>query len=402
MRMMFSSFAKKLFGVKYERGVRNIFVGLIIFWGLHMTDMQIEIAPFILYLMTATFTAGVMWQALSSKDNISEMTNLFMLPFEGWKFNFSYVGALGAYTMITKTWMLLAVVYAVSSWSILEIAVSILCAVNAIVMTACVYSMRKSRAMGVVWVGLMLASIFLKIQTSAFLLLLTGNLLFGILLLKYRDAYSFYRKEKTKRLVKGTRHHSVWKYFFRYLMAHKNYLANTVIMWGVACLLPRLFGEMDALFVLPIGFAILSLNTPICILLSCDPALEQAVHFLPGQKRAFCVPYCLFIFVCNLLADSIFLISFAIQKGGITMTIMLTAIFFAMQSAIGSVLLECFCPIRGWKIESDLWHHPRKYVVPVCMILAAGVVGALPQLIYVGIILLVIEIGWLLWRFVLL
>ena len=66
-------------------------------------------------------------------------------------------------------------------------------------------------------------------------------------------------------------------------MSHKNYLVNTAAMWGVACVLPVLLGQMEAHFVLLIGFAILSLNTPICILLSCDPALEQAVRFLPGQ-----------------------------------------------------------------------------------------------------------------------
>ena len=132
---------------------------------------------------------------------------------------------------------------------------------------------------------------------------------------------------------------------------------------------------MEARFVLPIGFAILSLNTPLCILLSCDPALEQAVRFLPGQQRAFCVPYCLFIFGCNLAADIIFLCSWQIQIGGIVPLYALTAAAFALSSAIGAVLLEWYCPIRGWKIESDLWHHPRKYVVPAVMMLLAGLVS---------------------------
>ena len=143
-------------------------------------------------------------------------------------------------------------------------------------------------------------------------------------------------------------------------------------MWGAACVLPSLFGEMEARFVLPIGFAILSLNTPVCILLSCDPALEQAVRFLPGQQKAFCVPYCLFIFVCNLAADVVFLCSWQIKTGGITLFHILTAAGFALLSALGSVLLEWYCPVRGWKSESDLWHHPRKYVVPAVMMLLAG------------------------------
>ena len=51
-----------------------------------------------------------------------------------------------------------------------------------------------------------------------------------------------------------------------------------------------------------------------------------------------------------------------------------TAIFFALQSAILSVLLEWFFPIRDWKTESDLWHHPRKYIVPAIMLLIAAAI----------------------------
>ena len=248
----------------------------------------------------------------------------------------SYVAALGTYTLLTKTAGLLAVVWAVGHWSWAEIMGSILCALATIVTAACLYPLRLGRM----------------------------------------DAYAFYAQPASRgRTVKVYRRCSVRRYLFRYLMAHKNYLVNTAAMWGVACVLPVLLGQMEARFVLPIGFAILSLNTPICILLSCDPALERAVRFLPGQGKAFCVPYCLFIFLCNLAADIVFLCSWQIQLGGITLFYALTAAAFALLSAVGSVLLEWYCPIRGWKIESDLWHHPRKYIVPAAMLLLAGLVG---------------------------
>lgn len=76
-------------------------------------------------------------------------------------------------------------------------------------------------------------------------------------------------------------------------------------------------------------------------------------------------------------ADVIFLCSWQIQIGGITVFIILIAIFFALLSAVCSVLLEWFYPIRNWSIESDLWHHPRKYLVPAAMLLLAGIVGAI-------------------------
>jgi hypothetical protein len=336
MKMSFEATAKKLFGVNYERLIRTLFLELVVYWGLHISGFQMEIAPSILYLMAGAFSAGVMWQALSASDNRATLENMFMLPFEGRTLVFSYVAALGTYTLLTKTAGLLAVVWAVSEWSWAEILGSILCALAAIVIVSCLYPLRLGRT----------------------------------------DAYAFYvQPASRRRTVKSHRRYSVWRYLFRYLMAHKNYLVNTAAMWGVACVLPVLLGQLEARFVLPIGFAILSLNTPICILLSCDPALERAVRFLPGQGKAFCVSYCQFIFLCNLAADVVFLCSWQIQLGGISPLHALTAVCFALLSAVGSVLLECYFPLRGWKIESDLWHHPRKYVVPAVMLLLAGLVS---------------------------
>jgi len=335
MNQTFKAVAKKLFGVKYERLTRTLFIYLIVFWGLHIADFQVQIATAILYLMSGTFSAGIMWQALSSEDNRENMKNAFMLPFEERSLVCSYVAALGAYTLLTKTAGLLAVLWAVSAWSWAEILGSILCSLASVLAVSCLYPLHLGRM----------------------------------------DAYAFYVRSGNHRRIKKTSRHCVWRYLFRYLMAHKNYLFNAAAMWGVACVLPVLFGQLERRFILPVGFAILSLNTPICILLSCDPALEQAVRFLPGQQWAFCTPYCLFIFGCNLIADAIFLCSWEIQRGGITGLAVFTAVLFALLSASGSVLLEWYCPIRGWKIESDLWHHPRKYVVPVIMLLLAGAAG---------------------------
>lgn len=91
-------------------------------------------------------------------------------------------------------------------------------------------------------------------------------------------------------------------------------------------------------------------------------------------------------------ADIIFLLSWQIQNSGVTVWMVAGAVFFALQSAVLSVLLEWFYPIRGWKIESDLWHHPRKYVVPVVMLLLAGAVSSCVALLYALLVLLAVEI----------
>lgn len=402
MKTIFKAFSKNLFGAKYERLTRTIFIYPILFWGLYIADFKVRISPFILYLMVTSFTAGVMWQALSSEDNAANMQNMIMLPFEGREFIFSYIGAMGIYTFLTKTMALLVILLAVSVWNRIEILSSILCAVNAILMAAAIFSVRRYWYVGTLWLTVIFVSIFLGWEKLWFIPMLSANSTLAFLLLQSTNGYTFYfQKSKDSSTVKGRKHLFVWTYFFRYLKGHKNYLMNIAIMWCIACILPLFFQQMDSLFVIPIGFAILSLNTPVCILLSCDHALEQAVRFLPGQKKTFCIPYCLFIFLCNITADMFFLFSWQIQIGGVTVLMVIAAIFFAMQSAVFSVLLEWFYPIRRWKIESDLWHHPRKYIVPAIMLLLAGIVGTLPLTAFVLIILLTIEVSALLvqcWR----
>ena len=302
------------------------------------------------------------------------------------------MAVLGGYTVLTKTGLLLAVLLAVSAWKPIELAGMAISMLHAVLMAAAAYSQRKYWYAGGLWgVAIMSAILFLG-SRSWFGLLLLANSLVSILILWKAEVYAFYQGESEKsHIIKKRKRGSLWRYFFRYLSCHRNYLVNTAVMWCVAIVMPFFLREMAGLFVVPVGFAILSLNTPICILLSCDRDLEQAVRFLPGQKQRFCIPYCLFIFSCNMAADAIFLCSWQIQNGGITVLMIAGAVFFALQSAVLSVLLEWFYPIRGWKIESDLWHHPRKYVVPVVMLLLAGAASAWPVLLYVLLALLAVE-----------
>ena len=392
MKMTGKAFAKKLFGAKYERLPRTLLIDVIVFWGLYIAGFQVQIAPSVRILMISAFTAGVMWQALSSKDNAVELKHMLMLPHKRREFIFSYVATLGAYAVLTKTGLLFAVVLAVSVWKPIEMVGMLICMLHAVFMAAAVYSLRKYWYVGSIWAVAIVSAILLLGNRSWFGLLLLANSFIAILILWKADGYAFYQGESEKHhAVRQRKKASLWRYFFRYLSCHRNYLVNTAVMWCVALVMPYFLREMAGLAAAPVGFAILSLNTPICILLSCDRDLEQAVRFLPGQKRRFCIPYCLFIFFCNMAADVIFLCSWQIQNGGVTVLMTVGAVFFAMQSAVLSVLLEWFYPIRGWKIESDLWHHPRKYVVPVVMLLLAGGTSAWPVLLYVLLVLLAVE-----------
>ena len=393
INMTGKAFARKLFGADYKRLPRTLFIDIIIFQGLYITGFQVQTAPSVRNLMISAFTAGVMWQALSSKDNADEMRHMLMLPFRRLEFVFSYVAVLGAYTVLTKTGLLFAVLLAVSACKPVEIPGMIVCMIHAVLMAAAVWSPGKYWYVKDIWAAATAIVILLSGNSPWLMPLLAVNGILAVLLLWQTDGYDFYQLEGNKsHVVKHQKTASLWRYFFRYLGSHKNYLLNMSVMWCAALALPYFLGETTGMSFIPAGFAILSLNTPICILLSCDHDLEQAVRFLPRQKKAFCIPYCLFIFLCNMAANVIFLCSWQVQNGGVTALLFAGAVFFALQSAVLSVLLEWFYPIRDWKIESDLWHHPRKYMVPVVMLLLAGAVSVRPVLLPVLLVLLAVEI----------
>ena len=371
--------SKQVFGARYERIAKSLIACMILFFAARTAEIEVEIATSILFLTATFFPLSIMWQTLNSSGNADSMTGLFMLPFENGKMTFSLVLIYASYTLITKTFLVLALFFAVYRWSILQIAVSLLCACNGCFTAAAWYTTARKRKLlpfVILWCGAILLSIFLIQETAIFFLIMFVSLFASLYSLLKTNAYVFYCPASAKPLIRHTKGiGNVFLYLLRYLLTNSNYLLNTAGLCVIAGVFPFILGQFKELNVMSLGFAILCLNTPICILLSCDPDLEQAVRVLPGQARLFCAHYCLFIFSVNMIVSSVYLISWQIQYSDINSIKILTALLFALQSAILSVLLEWLRPIRNWKVENDLRHHPRKYIVPFIMMLLAGLIG---------------------------
>ena len=370
---------KQLFGAKYERVIKSLITCLILYLAVHTAGVNMKIATSILYLTSTALMASIMWQALCSSGNADRMAGLFMLPFTNRGMVFSLVLAFAGYTLLTMTFPVLALFFAVHEWSVLQMAVALLCACNGCFIAAAWYTMTKKRELvpfAVLWCVGMLLAIFFVQEVMVFALIVLASLCLSFLRLLMADAYVFYCPASAKSLTRRTKGTgSILLYLLRYLKTNKNYLINTGGLCVVGGILPMILGQFEGLNVMPLGFAILCLNTPICILLSCDPDLEQAVRVLPGQAGRFCARYSFFIISVNMTVSSVYLISWQIQHGGVGGMEIMAAVLISLQSAILSVLLEWFRPIRNWKIETDLWHHPRKYVVPFIMMLMAGFIG---------------------------
>lgn len=365
----FHAVAKQLFGKRYEGVSHSLALCMILFTAVYAAELRVQVSPAVLFLTASAFSAGIMWQALNSSRNAELFLGLFMLPFDNREMLASYVLAFGSYTLLTKTSVVFALFFAAARWSAAEIGAAVLLACLGCLVSAGLYIAVHMRQDGC------------RKGYGASGLWENGGAekpgpVFGDRLGKRIDAYVFYQPAASH----GKKRHagrkgSILLYLLRYIMSNKNYLVNTAGLWLIACILPLMLGQFEGMNTLPMGFAILCMNTPICTLLSCDPRLEQAVRLLPGQAVRFCGAYGLFIALVNFMGSSIYLAGWQVICGRISFGDILTAAVFAVTSAGLSVFLEWRYPIRGWKIENDLWHHPRKYIVPLVMLLAAAAAG---------------------------
>ena len=396
MKTMFNVFAKKLFGVRYDKIMKWIFLSVMVYGGLKGAEYKLNIAPVIIFFMSAVFSAGVMWQAMGSKDNAEYIKNLVMMPFDTKSLLLSFVASLGIHTLLSKVAVLWALCFAVCDYSPLVIIGGVIAGVTGILMSACAFVWKKFLPLVLVWGGAVIAMIFFfrdqYLTNPSVVLILIGvmavSCLVAVLAMFGADGYLIYDQANTgvhKSEYKSHKHNLTVAYLLRYLFSHKNYLINTVFIWGVCFILPHLIISMsesignDQLvktFVY-IGFGVVSINTPLCILISCDTDLERGVKYLPNGVKNFCVPYGLFLFVSNCVTFVLYLISYQFQLGGISARHIICGVVLAALSATGSVALEWFAPIKNWKLESDLWHHPRKYVVPGCTLIIAAVIGTI-------------------------
>ena len=398
MKTTFNVFAKKLFGERYNKITRWIFVSVMVFGGLRGAEYKLNIAPVIIFFMSMLFSAGVMRQAMGSKDNAEYIKNLVMMPFDTKSLMLSFVASLGIHTLLSKVAIVWALCFAVCDYSPLVIAGGIIAGLTGILMSASAFVWKKFTPLFVAWCGAVIAVMFilrdqyLTNPTSVLILIaimVVSSLVFVLTLIK-ADGYLIYDQAENngvhKSEYKSHKHNLIIAYLLRYLFSHKNYLTNTLFIWVVSIIIPHVIismnetaggGEVFIKTFVYIGFGIVSLNTPLCILVSCDPDLERGIKCLPGGVKNFCVPYGLFLFASNCVSFTIYLVSCHFQLGGIGVSHIICGVVLAALSATGSVALEWFAPIKNWKLESDLWHHPRKYVVPACTLLIAGILGSI-------------------------
>lgn len=321
MSRIFNANIKKFFGAKYDRIPRSVLMWGIIFFALHSAEIHINIAPSVLALTTLFVTGMSFVVTLQSDDTIESIKGQLMLPERSFDFHIAFFTTIAVYTFLTRTGLLLLAYLTISEWSGIGIAV----------FTAC----------------------FIVSSVAGYAL-----------------AFRTERKNVVYRRVNHNSH-SFLLYLFRYLMNNKTYLTNTVMLWVFDCILAFAIGKSGFIAAMPLGFALSCFNSPLGILLSSDKTLYRKVQLLPRQYRTVLLPYAAFVTSANLIACSLYLASWRLTVGIFPFYMMIVACCFSAIGGILTVLIEFRFPLLNWKVESDLWHHPRKYIVAGILVIFA-------------------------------
>ena len=164
----------------------------------------------------------------------------------------------------------------------------------------------------------------------------------------------------------------VSKYILRYLMSNKSNLFNIVLMLGFASVLVFTMKDAGVSGTMYIGLAMITVNTPLQIIVSASRDLRKKLKSMPNEVKGFYIPYAATLFVIYLVSYALFLVIMFVLKMEIPPLAIPAAIVFALEASAGTSFMEYKYPLTKWSVETDLWHHPRKYIIPAVLILEAG------------------------------
>lgn len=367
--------ARAFFGPRYGRGARRLLVPVLLFAAVRGAQIALP-GPVEAAALCAAFSAGAMVQTLGDRRRLEELEELFLLPMPDRWFALSWGTVLAAHTLLTKALPLWALLAALCPGRPGELAAALVWSAGACWGSAAGYGLfRRGRWIPVLLWGagaaavVVLGSLPVQLAGAAVSAGVAG------LCLSQMGPWEFYRPAPA-RGPRRRRSGGVLGYLFRALSADRRCWLNTAGLWAGVCLLPLALAPASGRELLPVTLALCGLNTPAATLFSRDPALAQALGVLPGGGRRFWRGYVGFLAGLYGAALVLCLGAWQLAWGAVGPADLAAVPLLALEGALLAAALERWRPLRRWKTESDLWHHPRKYLVPLALLpLALAGVG---------------------------
>ena len=367
--------ARAFFGPRRRGMGKGLLVPVLLFAAVRGAQITLP-GPVEAAALCTAFSAGAMVQTLGDRRHLEELEELFLLPMPDRWFALCYGTVLAAHTLFTRTLPLWALLAALCPGRPGELAAALVWSAAACWGCAAGYGLfRRGRWVPVLLWGagaaavVLLGSLPVQLAGAAVSAGVAGVCLCRL------GPWEFQRLAPA-RDPRRRRSGGVLGYLFRALSADRRSWLNTAGLWAGACLLPLALAPASGRELLPVSLALCGLNTPAATLFSRDPALAQALVVLPGGGRRFWRRYVGFLAGLYGAALVLCLGAWQLAWEAVGLADLAVVPLLALQGALLAAALERWRPLRRWKTESDLWHHPRKYLVPLALLpLALAGVG---------------------------
>lgn len=373
---MIEVLSKKMLGERYSRAIKSVIIAFTVYIGLDSLEYKLNISTNVFLFSTFFFVVGVMIQALSSDDNAKYLKGFFSMPFEKNKVNTEYCTIMGMYILTARASLLFAVYFAFASPDVISVLMLILNFIFACLASMIIFAFLKTKF----WIS---AITFIAGVAVAFLVNtnIYGIIIYAILTIAvifpvmHIDPYRFMKNKTSKIKISSktkSNHFLIQKYLLRYIFSNKSFTINSLVLIVFGCFFVKMFEnatETNALDFLPIGLAMISINTPFAIVISSNKKLREKLEVMPNKMSSFCIPYTMTITVFYLVCYAVYILALYFLGVKADLTAIISAVVFAIESAVIVCFLENKFPITKWSVETDLWHNPRKYIIPIVLMI---------------------------------
>lgn len=119
---------------------------------------------------------------------------------------------------------------------------------------------------------------------------------------------------------------------------------------------------------LPVGFALIAVNSPLTSRLAADADLRRQYDML-GRPRGLLVQYAVVLFVWFAFNDLILAAVMILGAGGDAVRVSALALVSALVAAVSAPLVDVRVRPSADSTVRQVWKHPRKYIVPAVLLL---------------------------------
>ena len=374
---MYKLLSRKLLGERYRSVLKAVFAAFVMGMGLKETGFHVNMAQKVL-VITILFMAGtITYQVLNSKDNARTLKGFFAMPCDEKKTLWEYAAVIGLYVLATKVIILAGLLYAFTDLGVMDAVTIFVSFLYMLFSFMTSFALRKKfPAALLLFAGVGVAAAFLLPEGIITVAALGAAAVIAAVIFSFMkiDDFRVSEEKSIKSHRTGSRKITspgllIPKYIMRYLATNKSVFISTVFMIAFGVFFAINSEQAGVSFGCGISLCLIVLSSPMATVVSSNRNLKQRLDSMPNKTASFFVPYAITLFFIYMVSYAIFFTAYFAIRGGIVTRAMFIAPLLAAQQAAGNAFLEDKFTLTKWKAEPDLWHHPRKYIIPAILLL---------------------------------